>query len=94
MDTQLFTNYLKDLQAVLNRKDGREESFYPALAKLIEGYRPEYLHDCIGRSFANPIHYCRIATAMAHTIRLQAEIDPLYKQVDEDNARDCDDGSL
>lgn len=38
MDTQLFTNYLKDLQAVLNRKDGREESFYPALAKLIEGY--------------------------------------------------------
>jgi hypothetical protein len=38
LDTQLFTNYLKDLQAVLNRKDGREESFYPALAKLIEGY--------------------------------------------------------
>lgn len=44
MDTQLFTNYLKDLQAVLNRNDGREESLYSALAKLIEAYSLQFLN--------------------------------------------------
>jgi len=43
LNTQLFTNYLKDLQAVLNKGDGREESFYPSLAKLIEDYAKETL---------------------------------------------------
>lgn len=131
MDTQLFTNYLKDLQAVLNRNDGREESFYPALARLVEAYAqarlaknaavtilpkattagnpdkyfegitPEvwsfhiggyqvmhkYLKDRKGKTLADPIHYCRIATALAHTIRLQTQIDPLYKQVDEEREK-------
>jgi hypothetical protein len=49
LDTQLFTNYLKDV--------------------------------------ADPIHYCKVVTALAHTIRLQTEIDPLYQQMDEEMGR-------
>jgi hypothetical protein len=53
---------------------------------LIGGYQVlhKYLKDRKSKTLADPIHYCRIATALAHTIRLQAEIDPLYKQVDEE----------
>jgi len=51
----------------------------------IGGYQVmhKYLKDRKGKSLADPIHYCRIATALAHTINLQNKVDILYQQVDE-----------
>ena len=33
----IFSTYFKDLAAAAHRGDAREESFYPALAKLLDG---------------------------------------------------------
>ena len=35
-DNALFTAYLKDLHAVAQQGDAREESFYPALAEMLQ----------------------------------------------------------
>ena len=33
----IFSTYFKDLAAVAHQGDAREESFYPALAKMLDG---------------------------------------------------------
>ena len=43
----------------------------------IGGYQVlhKYLKDCKGKSHADPIHYCRMVTALSRTIEVQASID-------------------
>ncbi|NLK49733.1 MAG: hypothetical protein GX294_03695, partial [Candidatus Cloacimonetes bacterium] len=49
----------------------------------IGGYQVlhKYLKDRKGKTLADPIHYCRIATALAHTIELQEQIDEIIDPV-------------
>jgi hypothetical protein len=51
----------------------------------IGGYQVlhKYLKDRKGRNMDDPVHYCRIATAISKTIELQKEIDELYEGVEE-----------
>ena len=51
----------------------------------IGGYKvlQKYLKDRKGRVLDDPIHYCRIATSLFHTIAIQKEIDELYVQVEK-----------
>ncbi len=51
----------------------------------IGGYQVlrKYLKDRKGRNIHNPRRYCRIVTAIHHTIEIQNEIDELYEQVEE-----------
>lgn len=52
----------------------------------IGGYQvmDKYLKDRKGRKMDNPRHYIRIATALAKTIEIQAEIDELYPEVEKE----------
>ena len=43
----------------------------------------KYLKGRKGRSLEDPRHILRVATALAKTIEIQNEIDPLYPQVEE-----------
>jgi len=49
----------------------------------IGGYQvlQKYLKDRKGKSLANPIHYCRMVTALALTIDIQARIDQIIGSV-------------
>ena len=49
----------------------------------IGGYQVlhKYLKDCKGKSHADPIHYCRMVTALALTIDIQARIDQIIGSV-------------
>lgn len=51
----------------------------------IGGYRvlEKYLKDRMGRPMDDPLRYIRIATAIARTIELQAQIDQLFPQVED-----------
>jgi hypothetical protein len=51
----------------------------------IGGYQVmhKYLKDRKGRKMDDPRHYIRIATALAKTIEIQAEIDELYTEVEK-----------
>jgi hypothetical protein len=42
----------------------------------------KYLKDRKGRKMDDPRHYIRMATALAKTIEIQAEIDELYPDVE------------
>jgi len=55
-------------------------------AYQIGGYHvmDKYLKDRKGRRMEDPRHYIRIATALAKTIEIQAEIDKLYPEVEKD----------
>ncbi len=44
----------------------------------------KYHKDRKGKVLANPIHYCRIVTALEKTIELQQQVDEVYKQVDKE----------
>ena len=44
----------------------------------------KYLKDRKGRKMDDPRHYIRIATALARTIEIQAEIDELYPEVEKE----------
>lgn len=50
----------------------------------IGGYQVlhKYLKDRKGKTLEDPIHYCRIVTALANTIEIQKEIDGVYEKVD------------
>ena len=50
----------------------------------IGGYQVlnKYLKDRKGKSLEDPIHYCRMVTALALTIEMQREIDALYNRID------------
>lgn len=50
----------------------------------IGGYQVlhKYLKDRKGKILADPIHYCKVVTALAKTIELQQQVDEVYKQVD------------
>ncbi|MDY0151267.1 MAG: type ISP restriction/modification enzyme [Candidatus Cloacimonas sp.] len=50
----------------------------------IGGYQVlhKYLKDRKGKTLDDPIHYCRIVTAISKTIELQREIDGVYEKVD------------
>lgn len=52
----------------------------------IGGYQvmDKYLKDRKGRKMDDPRHYIRIATALAKTIEIQAEIDEIYPEVEKD----------
>jgi predicted helicase len=78
------------------RYEAGQKRVYINADKYFEGITPEmwayqiggyqvlekYLKDRKGRSLDDPVHYIRIATAIAHTITLQAEIDQLYPMVE------------
>ncbi|MDD3536560.1 MAG: DNA methyltransferase, partial [Candidatus Cloacimonetes bacterium] len=51
----------------------------------IGGYQVlnKYLKDRKGRTLIDPIHYCRVATALAHTSELQTKIDELFPKIVE-----------
>ncbi|MDD2228166.1 MAG: N-6 DNA methylase [Candidatus Cloacimonetes bacterium] len=53
----------------------------------IGGYQVlhKYLKDRKGKTLADPIHYCRIVTALAKTIEIQREIDEVYAKLDVGN---------
>jgi len=42
----------------------------------------KYLKDRKGRQMEDPGHYCRMATAIAETIRIQGEVDILFGQIE------------
>lgn len=50
----------------------------------IGGYQVlhKYLKDPKGRNMDDPVHYCRIATAISKTIELQKELDELFEGVE------------
>lgn len=50
----------------------------------IGGYQVlhKYLKDRKGKSLADPIHYCRMVTALAKTIELQDQVDEVYIRLD------------
>jgi predicted helicase len=52
----------------------------------IGGYQVmhKYLKDRKGRKMDDPRHYIRVATALAKTIEIQAEIDEIYPEVEKD----------
>ena len=52
----IFPTYFKDLAAVAHRGDAREESFYPALAKLLDGIAQATGRDARTRHHASQAH--------------------------------------
>jgi predicted helicase len=50
----------------------------------IGGYQVlyKYLKDRKGKTLEDPIHYCRIVTALAKTMEIQREIDEVYAKID------------
>ena len=50
----------------------------------IGGYQVlhKYLKDRKGKSLSDPIHYCRMVTALAQTIRIQKEIDRVFEDIE------------
>jgi hypothetical protein len=61
------------------------EGITPAIwAYQIGGYQvlSKYLKDRKGRQLEDPVHYLRVATAIAHTLTLQQEIDEVYTEVE------------
>jgi len=52
----------------------------------IGGYRvlEKYLKDRKGRRLEDPVRYIHIATAIAHTMELQRQLEALYPQVEDE----------
>ena len=80
------------------RFDADEKRVYINKTHYFEGVEPEvweyqiggyqvmdkYLKDRKGRKMDDPRHYIQIATALAKTIEIQAEIDDIYPEVEKD----------
>ncbi len=80
------------------RFDADEKRVYINKTHYFEGVEPEvweyqiggyqvmdkYLKDRKGRKMDDPRHYIQIATALAKTIEIQAEIDEIYPEVEKD----------
>jgi Type ISP C-terminal specificity domain/N-6 DNA Methylase len=51
----------------------------------IGGYQvmDKYLKPRVGRLMADPAHFCKMATAIARTIEIQKQIDPLFKRIEK-----------
>lgn len=43
----------------------------------------KYLKDRKGRTVDDPLHYCKVVTALEKTIDIQKEIDKLYPEVEK-----------
>lgn len=79
------------------RYDSAEQRVHINPDKYFEGVTPEmweyqiggyqvlqkYLKDRKGRRMDDPVRYIHIATAIARTMDLQAQIDPIYPQVED-----------
>ncbi|MDD2230168.1 MAG: N-6 DNA methylase [Candidatus Cloacimonetes bacterium] len=73
-----FIQYDEDKSIVQINEDKHFEGIAPELWNYnIGGYQVlhKYLKDRRGKSLADPIHYCRIVTALFRTIETQASID-------------------
>ena len=80
-------SYNEDEQRVYINKTHYFEGVPPEVwAYQIGGYQvlDKYLKDRRGRKMDDPRHYIHIATALEKTIEIQAEIDALYPEVEED----------
>lgn len=87
-----------DLAISKLRYDKDEKRVYINPTHYFEGVEPEvwqyqiggyqvmdkYLKDRKGRKMDDPRHYIRIATALAKTIEIQAEIDAIYPEVEKE----------
>lgn len=83
-------NYQSDEERVYINKDGQ---YFEGIPQEIWEYQvggyhvlDKYLYDRRDRRLTNEEiqHYCRVATALYHTIELQKEIDEIYPGVEED----------
>ena len=79
--------YNEEEQRVYINKTHYFEGVAPEVwAYQIGGYQvlDKYLKDRKGRKMEDPRHYIHIATALEKTIEIQAEIDALYPEVEQD----------
>jgi len=80
-----YIKYNEDKGIVQINPDKHFDGITPELWNYhIGGYQVlnKYLKDRKGKALSDPIHYCRIVTAIALTIEIQMEIDEFYSQVD------------
>ncbi|MDP3113273.1 MAG: type ISP restriction/modification enzyme [Candidatus Cloacimonadaceae bacterium] len=83
-DTVEFIKCDEDACTVQINPDKHFEGITPDLWSYhIGGYQVlhTYLKDRKGKSLANPIHYCRMVTALALSIDIQAQIDQIIGSV-------------
>ncbi len=83
-DTVEFIKYDEDGCTVQINPDKHFEGITPELWNYhIGGYQVlhKYLKDLKGKSLADPIHYCRMVTALALTIDLQTRVDQIIGNV-------------
>jgi len=79
--------YDEETHRVYINKDYYFEGVMPEVWEYqIGGYQvmDKYLKDRKGRKMDDPRHYIHIATAIAKTIEIQAEIDAIYPEVEKD----------
>jgi len=79
--------YVTDEKRVYINKTHYFEGVEPEVWEYqIGGYQvmDKYLKDRKGRKMDDPRHYIQIATALAKTIEIQAEIDGIYPEVEKD----------
>lgn len=77
--------YDPDTGTIRINKDKYFEGITPEVWNFhIGGYQVlhKYLKDRKGKTLADPIHYCKVVTALAKTIELQKQVDGVYGQVD------------
>ncbi|GBC80077.1 hypothetical protein HRbin09_01306 [bacterium HR09] len=80
-----FVRYDPRAERVAINKDNYFEGITPEMwAYHIGGYQvlEKYLKDRKGRIMDDPVHYIRMASSIARTLELQAQIDLLYPQVE------------
>ena len=83
-DTVEFIKYDEHKRNVQINADKHFEGITPELWNYhIGGYKVlhKYLKDRKGKSLTDPIHYCRIVTALALTIDIQARVDQIIGNV-------------
>jgi hypothetical protein len=66
----MIDTYIKKIASITKRGDAREESYYSALAALLEEFSEEVAH------------YARVITAIAETVSIQQFLDDLFAQVE------------
>ena len=91
-DTVERVRYDEAQQRVYINADKYFEGITPKMWEYqIGGYQvlAKYLKDRKGRRLDDPVHYIRIATAIARTMELQEEIDKLYAQVESGALLQC-----
>jgi hypothetical protein len=79
-----FVRFDEDARAVRINPDKHFECITPVLWNYhIGGFQmlQKNLKDRKGKSLADPIHYCRVATALALTIELQSKVDQIIENV-------------